>query len=374
MGAAVRGPRLAARPSQRDSDSIARTAVALGYRRSTRRFGSLCFSETERPFDWRMPQPSGACKDPSVAAIAFRLARGSDVVDLNRIDTIEPEAARVYDAGVELVSVIATRLDGARRAAWYARAGGERRIQPLESRGFVLVGMHAAAALDNVRLSEQLRISEEFATRGRMHAELAHEIGKPLGALEILAQRLATETETSPGVHQRATSIARIAGQLRDIVRGVLDGGRSLDRVEVSDLIERACLEIASVHGSGAVCVLPIPPLPTLDRRADRAVRALTNLIDNAIRASPPGEEVEIGVRAVIGGVEIEIVDRGCGIAPDDLERVFEAFVTMREGGNGLGLTISRQIVEQLGGSLVLESAPGQGTRARLRLPTADTS
>jgi signal transduction histidine kinase len=117
--------------------------------------------------------------------------------------------------------------------------------------------------------------------------------------------------------------------------------------------------------------VLPIPPLPALERSADRALRALTNLIDNAIRASPPGEAVEIGARAVDGGVEIEVTDRGCGIAPGDLERVFEAFVSLREGGNGLGLTISRQIVEQLGGTLVLDSAPEAGTRARLRLPAA---
>jgi signal transduction histidine kinase len=234
-----------------------------------------------------------------------------------------------------------------------------------------MVCLHAAAALETIRLSEQLRASEEFAARGRMHAELAHEIGKPLGALEVMANRLAVEAETAPGLRERAAAIARVSGQLRDIVRGVLGAGRSADRVEVNDLIERACLEIANVHGAGMVCVLPIPALPALDRRADRVLRALTNLIDNAIRASPPGEPVEIGARATGDGVEIEVVDRGCGIAPADLERVFDAFVSMREGGNGLGLTISRQIVEQLGGTLVLESAPGEGTRARLRLPAA---
>jgi len=122
------------------------------------------------------------------------------------------------------------------------------------------------------------------------------------------------------------------------------------------------------------VCLLPSGPLPALERSADRAVRALTNLIDNAILASAPGEAVEVGARASDGAVEIEVVDRGCGIAPGDLERVFDAFVSLRPGGNGLGLTISRQIVEQLGGTLVLESAPGRGTRARMRLPSAGAS
>jgi signal transduction histidine kinase len=353
----------------RDVDTIAGTAVALAADAAPNAAVSL-FLGNGSTFRLAYASGPGACQDPDVAAIAFRLAN-ADVVDLNRLDTLESEAARVYEAGVELVSVLATgatvhgillvcpirrgKPHPAARIAWLR-----------------MVGMHAAAALENVRLSEQLRASEEFAARGRMHAELAHEIGKPLGALELMANRLATEAETAPVLRERAATIARISGQLREIVRGVLGAGRSADRIEVGDLIERACLEIASVHGAGAVCVLPIPPLPTLDRRADRALRALTNLIDNAIRASPPGEVVEISACAAPDGVEIEVIDRGCGIAPGDLERVFEAFVSLREGGNGLGLTISRQIVEQLGGSLVLESTLGEGTRARLRLPAHD--
>ena len=352
----------------RDVDTIARTAVTLATDGTPNAAVSLFLGDgaTLRLAHANAP---GACKQADVAAIAFRLA-DAEVVDLNRVDTIAPEAARVYEAGVELVSVLTTgtTVHGvllvcpSRRGKPHPAA----RIAWLR-----MVGLHAAAALENVRLSEQLRASEEFAARGRMHAELAHEIGKPLGALEVMANRLAAEAETSPGLRERAATIARISGQLRDIVRGVLGAGRSTDRVEVSDLIERACLEIANVHGAGTVCVLPIPPLPALDRRADRALRALTNLIDNAIRASPPGEAIEIGARAVEDGVEIEVVDRGCGVAPADLERVFDAFVSLREGGNGLGLTISRQIVEQLGGTLVLESAPGRGTRARLSLPAA---
>jgi signal transduction histidine kinase len=353
----------------RDVDTIAGTAVELAAEAAPNAAVSL-FLGNGSTFRLAHASAPGACREPDVAAIAFRLAN-ADVVDLNRLDTLEPEAAKVYDAGVELVSVLAT---GATVYGVLLVCPSRRgRPHPAARMAWLrMVGMHAAAALENVRLSEQLRASEEFAARGRMHAELAHEIGKPLGALELMANRLAGEAGTSPGLRERAAAIARISGQLREIVRGVLGAGRSTDRIEVSDLIERACLEIANVHGAGAVCVLPIPPLPALDRRADRALRALTNLIDNAIRASPPGETVEILACAAPDGVEIEVVDRGCGIAAGDLERVFDAFVSLREGGNGLGLTISRQIVEQLGGTLVLESTLGEGTRARLRLPAAD--
>jgi len=310
----------------------------------------------------------GACEDPEVAGLSLRIAAGADVIDLNRIDTIASEAATLYDAGVEIVSVIATgsRLHGVMLVC-PQRRGAPHPAAPIA--WLRMVGVHAAAALENARLTEQLRVSEEFAARGRMHAELAHEIGKPLGALEHLAQKLSADPTASGGVRERATAITRISGQLRDIVRGVLGAGRSQDRIEVRDLIDRACVEVASVHGESAIIVRPLPPLPALDQLADRVVRALTNLLDNAVRASTAGEVVEVGAHATESAVEIEVVDHGTGIAREDLERVFNAFVSLRPGGNGLGLTISRQVVEQLGGTLTLESAPREGTVARIRLP-----
>jgi signal transduction histidine kinase len=303
-----------------------------------------------------------------VAEQATRLAAGSDVVDLNRIDTVASEASTVYDAGVEVVSMV-TSGDVVHGVMLVSprRRGAPHPAAPIA--WLRMVGVHAAAALENARLAEQLRVSEEFAIRGRMHAELAHELGKPLGVLERLAHKLSSDQDAASSVQERASAIVRLSGQLRDIVRGILDGGRVGDRVEVMELIERACAEIANVHGQGVVTVRPPASTVPLDRHADRVVRALTNLIDNAIRASRPGEAVEVRSRSIDGEVEIEVVDRGAGLAPEDAERVFDAFVSLRPGGNGLGLTISRQIVEQLGGSLVLDSELGRGTVARIRLP-----
>ena len=352
----------------RDVDSIGRAAVVLASEGLPNAGVSLFLggSGTLRLAHAAGP---GACEDPAVAALSQRLASGKDVIDLNRFDTVASEAATVFDAGVEIVSMIAA--GGTTYGVMLVCPQRRDVPHPLAPITWLrLIGVHTAAALENARLAEQLRESEQFAIRGRMHAELAHEIGKPLGALERLANKLASDPEASGQVHERASSIARISGQLRAIVRGVLDGG-SGEQLEVTDLIERACLEIASVHGAGAVTVRPLPQLPPLDRGAERAVRALTNLIDNAIRANAPGEAVEIRVRSLGTALEIEVADRGAGIAPDDLARVFDAFVSLRPGGHGLGLTISRQIVEQLGGAIALESELGRGTVARLRLPVA---
>lgn len=351
----------------RDVESVARTAVALAIEGTPGAAASF-FQGDGTSFRLVHAAGTGACKDPEIATRAFQMAGRADVVDVNRVDTIEPETSSVCDAGVELIAPIATgssvhglllvcpakkgRLHPAARVAWLR-----------------LLSLHAAAALENVRLAEQLRVAEEFAARGRMHAELAHEIGKPLGTLELLARKLASEEPASPELRTKAASIARLSGQLRDIVRGVLGANRDPERIEVAALIERACAEITNVHGPGAVHVLPVPALPPLGREVPAIVRALTNLIDNAIRASSPGEPVEVGASAGDEHVEIRVSDRGCGLAPDDLARVFDAFVTLRPGGNGLGLTISRQIVEQVGGTLTLESELGRGTVARLRLP-----
>lgn len=351
----------------REVEAIGRAAVTLASE-GLRNAGISLFLGSDSKFRLVYAGGPDACEDPEVAARARRLAGGGDVVDLNRVDTVEAEAAAVYEAGVEIVSVISSDHEtlGVMLVCPQKR-GAPHPAAPIT--WLRVVGVHTAAALENARLTEQLRVAEQFAIRGRMHAELAHEIGKPLGALERLAGKLASDPNASPSIHERASAIARISGQLRDIVRGVLEAGRSIDRIEVPDLLERACAEVASVHGEGRVLIRPAPALPALDRHADRVVRALTNLIDNALRASRPEDTVEVRVREAEGSIEIEVVDRGCGIAPEDTERVFDAFVSLRPGGNGLGLTISRQIVEQMGGTLELESSQGNGTIARMRLP-----
>jgi len=97
----------------------------------------------------------------------------------------------------------------------------------------------------------------------------------------------------------------------------------------------------------------------------------LANLVDNALRASAPGEVVSvIGVEEGTG-LCIEVSDRGCGMEAGVAARAFEPFFTTRgaSGGSGLGLAICRDLVGDLGGSIELDSAPGAGTRVRVTLP-----
>jgi signal transduction histidine kinase len=102
--------------------------------------------------------------------------------------------------------------------------------------------------------------------------------------------------------------------------------------------------------------------------------RVLFNLIQNAIRHTPPDGSVTVSAAAVADGVEVEVADTGGGIGPEHRERIFDPFYradpSRRDTGAGLGLAISRAIVEAHGGQIWLEDAP-VGTRVRFRLPNA---
>ena len=99
--------------------------------------------------------------------------------------------------------------------------------------------------------------------------------------------------------------------------------------------------------------------------------RILANLLDNALLASRDEDVVEVAVTTREGQLEFEVIDRGCGMEPSVAARAFEPFFTTRAAGSGtgLGLAICRDLVDAIGGDISLVSAPGFGTRVRVRVP-----
>jgi signal transduction histidine kinase len=95
----------------------------------------------------------------------------------------------------------------------------------------------------------------------------------------------------------------------------------------------------------------------------------LRNLVLNALQATPPGGRVWIEVEGNADRVQIHVCDTGCGIPSDRIQAVFEDFVTTKRRGLGLGLAISRKIVEQLGGAITVTSTVGEGSRFTLAFP-----
>lgn len=315
-----------------------------------------------------------ACIDTELASTAAALFPGR-IADLNRV-ALEERGMALYQAGVELSCPIQTHEE---TVGWILLSP-KRRGTFISSGHLGFLGAladEAAVGLHGIALAEALSISNQFAAKGRVHAELAHEIGKPLGTLEVLARRLDRGTLPGPARDKAISSMARLAAQLRSIVRGVLEESpmpTPTHPVQIHDLVERSLREISEVRGEGRVVVHPIPNLPGLSVGAHALVRALTNLLDNAIHASLEGQVCELRVFEEEASVVFEIRDYGVGIPVEQLSRVMDPFVTHREGGNGLGLSIAREVAQGLGGTLHLESKRGQGTRACIAIPRLEAA
>jgi signal transduction histidine kinase len=114
-------------------------------------------------------------------------------------------------------------------------------------------------------------------------------------------------------------------------------------------------------------------PLPLVRGDRDRLRQVLTNLLDNAVKYSPAGEEVEVEALAENGRISVEVRDRGPGVAPEHQALIFEKFGRVSgehaKPGTGLGLFIARSIAQAHGGSLEVHSRPGRGAAFTLELP-----
>ncbi|MFM7203926.1 MAG: sensor histidine kinase [Myxococcota bacterium] len=221
-----------------------------------------------------------------------------------------------------------------------------------------------AQAMEAV-LQEQRRL----AVLGQMSAVLAHEIRNPLASLKGHAQLL--EETMSEGSRERRSAgrVVQEAQRLEKLVHELLEFARTgkLDReaVVLQELLMDAAQEVdlSRIHVSTPG---ELPPL-WLDR--DRMLQVLTNLLKNSLQASPPHGKVELVVTPMHEGVAVEVLDRGVGIPPGEEEGIFEPFRTHKAKGIGLGLAISRKLVEQHGGTLRAGARAGGGAWFRIELP-----
>jgi two-component system, NtrC family, sensor kinase len=215
---------------------------------------------------------------------------------------------------------------------------------------------------------------EKMAAFGLLAAGIAHEVGNPLTSISSLVQMLQRH-QPDPYTENK---LALVSGQLKriqTILRELIEFSRpastSRGRVALGDILDEA-LNIAKyykrTHGRIASPSLP-PDLPPLFGLRDQLVQVFLNLILNAIDATDRGGKVELAISHADGVVEVRVHDDGCGIAPDQAGRLFSPYFTTKKHGTGLGLFVTRRLVNDHGGSVSFDSAPGEGTTFRVRLP-----
>jgi signal transduction histidine kinase len=240
-------------------------------------------------------------------------------------------------------------------------------------------------------LEREIRVLRNLeAARIQFLTLVSHELRTPLTSILTYAEAL-EEERLGPLVddqREALASVTRAARQTLEMVDEILryskSGGQSAELRPESFDIGRMVEQLESSHHS-LLARKSLEFHREIEREAPRvyADRAkvshvLANLISNAIEFTPEGGRIEVSAEPDEAGawMRVEVADTGIGIPPEDQDRIFEEFVSVdrgvdrRLGGSGLGLSIARRLIEMHGGTLGLDSAPGEGSRFHFTLPT----
>jgi len=239
-----------------------------------------------------------------------------------------------------------------------------------------------AEANRNLQKAEAtVRRNERLAALGQLSAGLAHEIRNPLSTIKASAEMLLKNVNADgPVSHELAGFISSEVDRTNALVTRFLDFARPLalrlEKTEIAEVIDEAVAEVEKHTPPFDVSIYKnyspdIPPF-LLDRQLIE--RVLYNLLLNAAQASPPQGSITVKTRqrrdAGEGDtVEIDVIDRGSGIAAKDRESIFNPFFTTKSSGVGLGLAIVSKIVDEHRGQIIVESEPGAGSVFRVLLP-----
>jgi PAS domain S-box-containing protein len=229
-----------------------------------------------------------------------------------------------------------------------------------------------------VKLQESLRRTETLATLGALVAGVAHEVRNPLFGISSTLDAFEARFGAQPAHERYVGALRRETSRMAELMRQLLELGKpgSPDRIQM-DLGEvlgqalHTCAPLAT-QAEVEVLVHAHAPATVLAERL-RLIQVFRNLVENAVQHSSPGQSVELELEATEESgqhwIECRVLDRGSGIAAQDLNRIFEPFFSRRAGGTGLGLSIVQRIVEEHGGTISIRNRPQGGTEARVRLP-----
>jgi signal transduction histidine kinase len=265
-----------------------------------------------------------------------------------------------------------------------------RKIPLAESRGWHDEDARLLATTFNTLTDSIATFQREAAHRerllslGRMSTIVAHEIRNPLMIIKGALRQLKRDSATPDDIRDAAADIDGETERLNRVVNDVLDFARPI-RVEraptnLNAVCQAAACAVAAAEADPPIVVDLDPAVPALDTDGEKIRTVLVNLLTNARHAvaaknghDPSGHAAVTLSTARLKDrlAAIVVRDKGIGITPDDLPRIFDPYFTTRRAGTGLGLPIARNIIDALGGSLHVTSTPGAGTTIRIEIGDA---
>ena len=234
-----------------------------------------------------------------------------------------------------------------------------------------------AQAWERVRELHRREIerAQLLATVGELASGVAHEIKNPVvgisNGLDLVRRRVPPDPAVEPIMDEMARQLTRIEGAVRDLLTFARPAAPTLVPADANEIVRRAARLVlpAAEHAGVRIDFRLAPALPELQVDDEQIRQALVNLMMNAVQATAAGGHVTVSTRVRDGAPEIEVRDDGRGITPADLAHIFKPFFTTRHSGTGLGLPISRDIVERHGGRIEVHSNVGRGSTFTVVLP-----
>jgi len=288
-----------------------------------------------------------------------------------------------------LEAFVDARIEGiARTAMEFGSANGELTVRSSGGPTITVRARRSPVAGVWLVLEDVSELRRLQRIRAEFIDNLSHELRTPLTTISLLAETAAREAESaSPRLRDRIAKIEVETGHLTQMVNELLDLSRIesgsaqllLDDVDLVK-VARSSAERLNLFAErqGLRIVLDLPKrVPPVRGDGDRLGQVLINLLHNAVKFSPDGGEVVVGVREDEGEIRVWVRDPGIGVPAADLARIFERFYKVDRarvrgrGGTGLGLSIARHVVESHGGRIWAESEEGEGSTFIFTIPLA---
>jgi predicted RND superfamily exporter protein/signal transduction histidine kinase len=329
---------------------------------------------------WEPAETVGSMRPPSQATTlaADRLVAVTQVAYLET-DEVSKDRSTLLADGVSVVARV-THGDEPLGLILLDPDGSRPVLSGFELDFVASIASQAAIAIHNSRLADERAAVERDAATVRVSLDLMHDVGKDLGWMRGLAKRLAERTTADVKTRRQAAQVAEIAeaviGRMKAFVHDATkkrDDPPGITRVD--ELIERSLRGLIARYGPDRVRVSHDPTLRRI-RCHENVGRTLFNLVDNAIQASDADDPVRVSATMNTGGwLVVSVVDSGSGIPPGLISQVMEpGFTTRRsQGGLGVGLSLSRDMIEALGGKLELAPASDGGVHAQIQVPIPES-
>lgn len=294
----------------------------------------------------------------------------SGLVALEYWEIVPPVGVRnIHLDAMQQVTVVVLNLVLIAIVGYVATAFAERLTQRTQS---------LEKALDELQSTqEQLVEASRLASIGKLSAEVAHEINNPVGVILGFAQATSKGLTEKDPMHLPLTSIEREARRVRSIVQNLLNFARSSQwtprQTNVNQVLVNTMILIGRQVSLQSVEIVEnyASDLPLIMADESQLHQLFLNLILNAVQAMPEGGQLTLQSALADNMVKVTIEDTGVGFSAEYTSHIFDPFSTIKDlgRGTGLGLAVSRAIVQRHQGRIEVESAPDQGTSFHVYLP-----